>query len=122
MSLIEDVSAREILDSRGNPTVEVDVVLDDETMGRAAVPSGASTGAHEAVELRDGDDKRYGGRGVLTAVENVMAEIGPAVQGHDAQDQQADRSGRLFARALLQQHQAPDQPHKRQHQQHGGKP
>ena len=71
MSIIEYVEAREILDSRGNPTVEVDVVLEDGTLGRAAVPSGASTGEYEAVELRDGDKKRYLGKGVLKAVENV---------------------------------------------------
>ncbi|MDR0539587.1 MAG: phosphopyruvate hydratase, partial [Spirochaetaceae bacterium] len=71
MSIIEGITAREILDSRGNPTVEVDVVLEDGTMGRAAVPSGASTGEHEAVELRDGDKSRYLGKGVLKAVENV---------------------------------------------------
>ena len=68
---IDFIDAREILDSRGNPTVEVDVVLDDGSVGRAAVPSGASTGAHEAVELRDGDKNRFGGKGVLTAVTNV---------------------------------------------------
>ena len=73
---IESVDAREILDSRGNPTVEVDVVLADGSVGRAAVPSGASTGAHEAVELRDGDKARYGGKGVLTAVTNVNETIG----------------------------------------------
>ncbi|MDR0550707.1 MAG: phosphopyruvate hydratase, partial [Spirochaetaceae bacterium] len=71
MSIIEGIIAREILDSRGNPTVEVDVVLEDGTLGRAAVPSGASTGEHEAVELRDGDKSRYLGKGVLKAVENV---------------------------------------------------
>src|SRR5439155_22918475 len=87
MSEIASVRAREILDSRGNPTIEVDVVLADGTMGRAAVPSGASTGKHEAIELRDGDDSRYGGKGVRTAVENVVAEIGPAVIGLDALDQ-----------------------------------
>ena len=81
------VDAREILDSRGNPTIEVDVVLADGGVGRAAVPSGASTGAHEAVELRDGDRSRYGGKGVLTAVANVVEEIGPAVIGLDAADQ-----------------------------------
>src|SRR4051812_18972589 len=79
--------AREILDSRGNPTVEVEVVLADGTLGRAAVPSGASTGAHEAVELRDGDKKRYLGRGVLKAVENVQKLIAPAIAGRDAFDQ-----------------------------------
>ncbi|MEO5918696.1 MAG: phosphopyruvate hydratase [Candidatus Limnocylindrales bacterium] len=81
------VEAREILDSRGNPTVEVDVVLGDGSIGRAAVPSGASTGAHEAVELRDGDPARYGGKGVLTAVANVVEEIGPSMIGLDAADQ-----------------------------------
>ena len=75
MSAIADVRAREILDSRGNPTVEVDVELDDGAIGRAAVPSGASTGAHEAVELRDGDKKRYRGKGVLKAVADVNGEI-----------------------------------------------
>jgi enolase 1/2/3 len=81
------VDAREILDSRGNPTVEVDVVLDDGSVGRAAVPSGASTGAHEAVELRDGDTARFGGKGVLQAVSNVLDPIGPALIGEDAADQ-----------------------------------
>jgi enolase len=84
---IELVDAREILDSRGNPTVEVDVVLGDGSVGRAAVPSGASTGAHEAVELRDGDKARFGGKGVLTAVANVTETIAPAIYGLDAADQ-----------------------------------
>ncbi len=84
MSVIVDVFAREILDSRGNPTVEVEVVLEDGTMGRAIVPSGASTGAHEAVELRDGDEKRYNGKGVLKAVENVNEIISPEVIGMEA--------------------------------------
>jgi enolase 1/2/3 len=84
---IREVRAREILDSRGNPTVEVDVYLDSGVMGRAAVPSGASTGAHEAVELRDGDKKRYLGKGTLKAVENVQKVIAPAVRGKDANDQ-----------------------------------
>ena len=87
MTAIADIQAREILDSRGNPTVEVDVVLDSGAMGRAAVPSGASTGAHEAVELRDGDKKRYGGKGVLKAVEAVNGEIFDALSGMDAADQ-----------------------------------
>jgi len=87
MSSIADIVAREILDSRGNPTVEVDVTLDSGAMGRAAVPSGASTGAHEAVELRDGDKERYGGKGVLTAVANVEGEIFDAISGMDAQEQ-----------------------------------
>ena len=78
MAIIEQVGAREILDSRGNPTVEVEVVLDDGTVTRAAVPSGAATGEHEAVELRDGGD-RYGGKGVTKAVEGVLGELGPAV-------------------------------------------
>jgi enolase len=84
---IEVVDAREILDSRGNPTVEVDVLLADGSVGRAAVPSGASTGAHEAVELRDGDSTRYGGKGVLQAVLNVTESIGPTLHGVDAADQ-----------------------------------
>jgi enolase len=84
---IEAVDGREILDSRGNPTVEVDVVLVDGSVGRAAVPSGASTGANEAVELRDGDERRYGGKGVLTAVRHVVETIGPSVVGMDAADQ-----------------------------------
>ena len=75
MSAISDIRAREILDSRGNPTVEVDVTLESGSKGRAAVPSGASTGTHEAVELRDGDKKRYGGKGVKQAVEGVNGEI-----------------------------------------------
>ncbi len=87
MTAIIDIVAREILDSRGNPTVEVDVVLEDGSMGRAAVPSGASTGAHEAVELRDGDKKRYGGKGVLKAVEAVNNEIMNALGGMEAEDQ-----------------------------------
>ena len=87
MAAIIDITAREILDSRGNPTVEVDVVLEDGAMGRAAVPSGASTGAHEAVELRDADAKRYGGKGVLKAVENVNTEIFDALAGMDSEDQ-----------------------------------
>ena len=87
MSIIEYVEAREILDSRGNPTVEVDVVLEDGSMGRAAVPSGASTGEHEALELRDGDKSRFGGKGVLKAVENVREVIAPELLGFDAADQ-----------------------------------
>ncbi|HEY5628602.1 MAG TPA: phosphopyruvate hydratase [Candidatus Limnocylindrales bacterium] len=81
------VDAREILDSRGNPTIEVDVVTEDGSLGRAAVPSGASTGINEAVELRDGDKARYGGKGVLTAVANVTDRIGPSILGFDAADQ-----------------------------------
>lgn len=87
MTAIIDIIAREILDSRGNPTVEVDVVLEDGSVGRAAVPSGASTGAHEAVELRDGDKSRYGGKGVLKAVEAANHEIFEAIGGFDAEDQ-----------------------------------
>ena len=86
-SIIEDVYAREILDSRGNPTVEVEVYLEDGTMGRAAVPSGASTGAFEAVELRDNDDRRYKGKGVTRAVDNVNSILAPEVIGMDATDQ-----------------------------------
>ncbi|GGO58979.1 enolase [Microbacterium nanhaiense] len=87
MAQIEAVGAREILDSRGNPTVEVEVLLDDDTVQRAAVPSGASTGAFEAYELRDGDKARYGGKGVTKAVEAVIDELGPAIAGIDAADQ-----------------------------------
>ena len=99
MSAIAEVRAREILDSRGNPTVEVDVVLEGGSMGRAAVPSGASTGAHEAVEKRDGDKKRYGGKGVLKAVDAVNGEIFDPLSGVDAEDQRridraADRARR----------------------------
>ncbi len=112
MSIIEFIEAREILDSRGNPTVEVDVILEDGSMGRAAVPSGASTGVHEAVELRDGDSKRFGGKGVLKAVANVNDIIAPAIEGMDALDQIAiDRAmieldgtpnkARLGANAIL---------------------
>ncbi len=112
MSWIEQVQAREILDSRGNPTVEAEVVLTDGEIGRAAVPSGASTGENEAVELRDGDPKRYGGKGVLKAVENVNEIIAPALEGFDALDQaEVDRAlieldgtstkSRLGANALL---------------------
>jgi len=109
---IERVHAREILDSRGNPTVECEVELADGTVGRAAVPSGASTGAHEAVELRDGDKKRYRGLGTAKAVANVLEQIGPALEGQDALDQVAvDRrmleldgsgnKGKLGANAIL---------------------
>ncbi len=87
MTAIVDIIGREILDSRGNPTVEVDVILEDGSMGRAAVPSGASTGAHEAIELRDGDKARYLGKGVLKAVEAVNGEIYNALAGLDAEDQ-----------------------------------
>ena len=87
MSMIDSVQAREILDSRGNPTVEAEVFLIDGESGRAAVPSGASTGEHEAVELRDGDRKRYGGKGVLRAVENINDQIAPEIEGMDALDQ-----------------------------------
>jgi enolase len=85
---IESIQARQILDSRGNPTLEVDCLLEDGSLGRAAVPSGASTGEHEAVELRDGDKKRYLGRGVLKAVENVNAQIAPELIGLDPRDQE----------------------------------
>ncbi|GAA4850838.1 phosphopyruvate hydratase [Saccharopolyspora rosea] len=87
MAIIEQVGAREILDSRGNPTVEVEVALEDGTLSRAAVPSGASTGEHEAVELRDGDAARYGGKGVENAVKAVLDEIGPELAGLDATEQ-----------------------------------
>jgi len=112
MSAISDIIAREILDSRGNPTVEVDVILESGAVGRAAVPSGASTGAHEAAELRDGDPARYGGKGVLRAVENVEGEIFDAIGGMDPNEQlQIDRlmieldgtanKSRLGANAIL---------------------
>ncbi|MFB2595625.1 phosphopyruvate hydratase [Paracoccus sp. p4-l81] len=112
MSTIIDIHAREILDSRGNPTVEVDVILEDGTMGRAAVPSGASTGAHEAVEKRDGDKARYMGKGVLEAVAAVNGEIAENLVGEDATEQvEIDRmmieldgtpnKGRLGANAIL---------------------
>src|SRR6476469_9466506 len=87
MTAITNIAAREILDSRGNPTVEVDVLLEDGSFGRAAVPSGASTGAHEAVELRDGDKGRYGGKGVRKAVNAVQTEILDAIGGMDAETQ-----------------------------------
>ena len=112
MTAIIDVHARQILDSRGNPTVEVDVTLEDGSMGRAAVPSGASTGAHEAVELRDGDKSRWDGKGVSKAVQAVNGEIAEAVVGLEAEDQAAldaeltaldgtDNKGRLGANAIL---------------------
>ena len=87
MTAIVDIVAREILDSRGNPTIEVDVTLEDGSMGRAAVPSGASTGAHEAVELRDGDKSRFGGKGVQKACDSVNRDIFDAIGGYDAEDQ-----------------------------------
>src|SRR2546427_10446527 len=87
MSTIISVRAREILDSRGNPTIEADVTLSSGAAGRAAVPSGASTGEHEAVELRDGDQKRFGGKGVLEAVKNVNEGIGPGLEGMWAEEQ-----------------------------------
>nr|HML46185.1 phosphopyruvate hydratase [Clostridia bacterium] len=93
MSKIKQIKAREIMDSRGNPTVEVDVLLESGVVGRAAVPSGASTGAREAVELRDGDKARYQGKGVRTVVRNVSEHIEPAIVGLDALDQRKiDRS------------------------------
>ncbi|CAO3375181.1 phosphopyruvate hydratase [Azospirillum argentinense] len=112
MSAITEIHAREILDSRGNPTVEVDVLLESGAFGRAAVPSGASTGAHEAVELRDGDKSRYGGKGVLKAVESVNGEIFDAIAGLDGSNQRAldlamieldgtPNKGRLGANAIL---------------------
>jgi enolase len=112
MTAIIDIHGREILDSRGNPTVEVDVLLEDGSMGRAAVPSGASTGAHEAVELRDGDKGRYLGKGVLKAVAAVNGEIAEALVGYDAEDQRdidlamlaldgSANKGRLGANAVL---------------------
>jgi enolase len=112
MAVIDEVRAREILDSRGNPTVEVEVLLADGSVGRAAVPSGASTGVHEALELRDGDDKRYGGKGALTACRNVVEEIAPEIEGLEALDQReidrrmleldgSDNKSKLGANAIL---------------------
>ena len=89
MALIDAIHAREILDSRGNPTVEVEVLLSDGQIGRAAVPSGASTGEHEAVELRDGDKGRYLGKGVQKAVDAIIDQIAPALTGFDATDQRS---------------------------------
>lgn len=112
MSRIKDIRGREVMDSRGNPTVEADVILESGVLGRAAVPSGASTGTREAVELRDGDKKRYGGKGVLKAVEHVNTVLKKALIGQDARDQSAidakmieldgtETKGRLGANALL---------------------
>src|SRR2546427_7817081 len=112
MSSIVDVVAREILDSRGNPTVEADVLIESGVMGRAAVPSGVSTGKREALELRDKDKGRYGGKGVLKAVEHVNTEISEAIMGLDAQEQSfidktlieldgTDNKSRLGANAIL---------------------
>ena len=112
MLSIKSVHGREILDSRGNPTIEVDVALSDGSLGRAAVPSGASTGTNEAVELRDGDKKRYVGKGVLKAVANVNGEIARALSGKDASDQKkiddvlialdgTENKARLGANAIL---------------------
>lgn len=112
MAVIIDVFGREILDSRGNPTVEVEVVLDDGSKGRAAVPSGASTGAFEAVELRDGDGSRYMGKGVKDAVDHVNTEIADILVGLEAQDQRTvdemllqadgtDNKGNFGANAIL---------------------
>jgi len=112
MSAIVDIIGREILDSRGNPTVECDVLLESGTMGRAAVPSGASTGSREAIELRDGDARRYGGKGVLQAVEHINTEISEAIMGLDASEQAfldrtlleldgSDNKSRLGANAML---------------------
>jgi enolase len=112
VALIEAVGAREILDSRGNPTIEVEVLLDDGVVSRAAVPSGASTGAFEAYELRDGDKSRYLGKGVLKAVDAVIDELGPALEGFDASDQRlvdgamialdgTENKSRLGANAIL---------------------
>ncbi|NTV96092.1 MAG: phosphopyruvate hydratase, partial [Thiobacillus sp.] len=112
MSAIVDVVAREILDSRGNPTVEADVLLESGVLGRSAVPSGASTGSREAIELRDGDKSRYLGKGVLNAVEHVNTEIAEAVMGLDVEEQSfidktlidldgTDNKSRLGANATL---------------------
>src|SRR5947199_1473047 len=112
MSYIEQSFARQILDSRGNPTVEVDVITEDGALGRAAVPSGASNGIHEAVELRDNDKKIYTGKGVLKAVENVNEKIAPELEGFEVSDQTgvdefmirldgSENKGKLGANAIL---------------------
>src|SRR5882762_6789071 len=112
MSFITDIVARQILDSRGNPTVEVDVHTSEGCMGRAAVPSGASTGKHEAVELRDGDKKQYGGKGVLKAVDHINEKIAEELYGYDVTDQRGldtlmidmdgtENKGKLGANAIL---------------------
>src|SRR5438046_2731487 len=112
MSVIIEVHARQILDSRGNPTIEVDVVTDEGALGRAAVPSGASTGIHEAVELRDNDKKKYAGKGVLKAVNNVNDVIAESLAGQDVAQQAAidallleldgtSNKGKLGANAIL---------------------
>src|SRR5690606_11744367 len=112
MTMIESLVAREILDSRGNPTVEAEVITTGGVMGRAAVPSGASTGQHEAVELRDGDSSRYGGKGVLAAVKNVNEVIAPLLEGHSVFEQMeidlemidadgTENKSRLGANAIL---------------------
>src|SRR6476660_1459762 len=112
MSAIVEIKAREILDSRGNPTVEADVILSSGAFGRAAVPSGASTGEHEALELRDGDAERYLGKGVEQAVQSVEERIGPALNGLPATDQMTidlflnelaatENKGKLGANAIL---------------------
>jgi enolase len=112
MSAIVDIRGREVIDSRGNPTVEAEITLDDGSRGRAIVPSGASTGEHEAVELRDGDKQRYSGKGVLKAVKNINGEIAEALNGLDASDQRGldqkmikldgtENKGRLGANAIL---------------------
>ena len=112
MSAIVDIVGREIIDSRGNPTVECDVLLESGVMGRAAVPSGASTGSREAVELRDGDKNRYMGKGVLKAIENINTEIAEVVAGLDANEQSfldktlieldgTENKSRLGANAIL---------------------
>ena len=112
MTAIVDILGREILDSRGNPTVEVEVLLEDGSFGRASVPSGASTGAHEAVELRDGDKTRYLGKGVSKAVAAVNGEIAETILGYDAEDQReidqalidldgTDNKARIGANAIL---------------------
>src|SRR5277367_4493603 len=111
MSKIKSVKAREIIDSRGNPTIEVDVLLSSNAFGRAAVPSGASTGEHEAIELRDGDKSRFGGKGVLKAVNNVNTIIAKAIKGKEADFKAIDKQvialdgtenkGKLGANAIL---------------------
>ena len=116
---ITKVIARQVLDSRGNPTLEAEVFLQDGTRGRAIVPSGASTGEHEALELRDGDKTKYGGKGVLKAVENVNKKIAPALIGLDSTDQLERRCHDAQARRHADQEEPRRQRHPRRLARHG---
>ncbi len=119
MSSIVDIQARQILDSRGNPTIEVDVTLVDGSFGRAAVPSGASTGVHEAWELRDGDEKHYSGKSVTKAVKNVNETLATELAGMDALDQAALDRRMIAARRHREQKEARRQRHPRRLARHG---